>query len=382
MGTKKRVAIFAYCAHVSISPSIINSAMMLSRAGYSVDLVTLQDEHFPVYQFADSNICTFAYPWREPEGFLQVQKARIDFVRWSIHACRGKRYVCFIGVDPEGLLTATLLGAIVKTPVFYYSLELFVPSELRPGWTIRDRLMKSIERFCNQRAVRTIVQNESRAAVLVKNNGIDPLSVLIVPDSPLGLPHISRRDWWHQKFALSSDCKVILQAGGIGYSRLSYELAQAAQEWPDDWVLVLHGWELQPGYIDCIRPLTNSGRVLLSLEPVPYEQLDDLYGSASIGIALYRNVDQNYYHIASGKIPHYLRCGIPVIATDFPNLRRILHDHQCGICVAAPAQIKEAIEAIFRNYGQFSENAQRTYLERLEFGRYFEKVIDEIAALG
>jgi glycosyltransferase involved in cell wall biosynthesis len=175
---------------------------------------------------------------------------------------------------------------------------------------------------------------------------------------------------------------VILQAGGIAEWSLSYELAQAAREWPDDWVLILHGYG-RSEYLDRIQDIAarSNGRILISREMVPYSQLENLIASADIGIALYQNVDQNFFHVASGKVAHYLRCGLPVVAQDFPSLRSLLHDNRCGICVAHPAEVKDAIEHVLLNYEELSHNALRCYVEKLEFGKHFRRVLQKIGEL-
>jgi glycosyltransferase involved in cell wall biosynthesis len=114
---------------------------------------------------------------------------------------------------------------------------------------------------------------------------------------------------------------------------------------------------------------------------VPYETLDDLIASADIGLAFYRPIDLNYLNMASGKLLHYLKCGLPVIATDFPNLRQILEENHCGICVPDENGIVEAARQILGNHDFWSANAARCFQEKFEFERSFDAVIEHIVKI-
>jgi len=380
MGQNKRIGMVVVGHPVFRQPCLINTVVALRREGYQVDLITAYGEEFPEHDFRDDGVSTFTYRWGQPSGFLGRIAKRVGFIALALKVSWGKRYTCLIGVDPGGLIVASLIGAILRVPTIYYSLELYMSGD---NHGIKFRFKKMLERLCNQRAVSTIVQDESRGPCLVTDNQIDRAQILIVPNSPMGEPRITQRDWWHRRFGLRPEQRVILQAGGITEWSLSYELAEAALKWPDDWALILHGYG-RSDYLARIQEIVakSNRRVFLSREMVPYSQLDNLIASADIGIALYRNVDQNFFHMASGKVTHYLRCGLPVVAQNFPNLRSLLHDNRCGICVAHPAEVRDAIEYILLNYEEFSRNAIRCYVEKLEFGKHFQQVLKKIAELS
>lgn len=379
----KHVAIISNYGHLGISPSLLNAAELLAGSGYEVDVFGYESDKFPTPRFHDPSITLHLFPTDKIHRYipvlLQAQVWRGRFLHRLWQDCSQHKYEFLIAVDQEGLFAATILKPFLKAPVVYYSLELSTPSELIK-WGMRNRLLKYIEGWCNRQAIFTIIQDERRAGWLVQHHGIGIKTILLIPNSPLGLPFNTRRDFWHRKYNLAEDKKVFLQAGGIGYSRFSIELVKAAREWPDDWVLVLHGYELTPGYIEQLRQFIIDGRIYLSLDLVPYEQLDELYSSAQIGLSLYRNVDENYYHMASGKVAHYLRCGVPVITANFPNLIETVRDTASGYCISEPSQLYDAARQIFANYQAYREKARSIYLEKLDYGLYFETALEKIEA--
>lgn len=69
---------------------------------------------------------------------------------------------------------------------------------------------------------------------------------------------------------------------------------------------------------------------------------------ARAGLAVLHPV-QSYMESQPTKIYEYMAAGLPVIAADFPNFRKIVEENGCGLCVPPrdPSAIASAIEWIF-----------------------------------
>jgi hypothetical protein len=168
---------------------------------------------------------------------------------------------------------------------------------------------------------------------------------------------------------------------------LSLEIASAASNWNEDVVLVLHERAKRAQTEPYIKQVQQAGcgKVLLSLEPVSYDALDWVVMSGHIGLVFYqKELGPNFSEMAgaSGKLAHYLRCGLPVICLDLPGLVKVVNQYQCGICVSEPGEIQSATEAIFRNYEFYRMNAFKCYEESYEFGRHFREVLRKIEDFG
>lgn len=378
MARRNRIGFVVVDHPVFRQSCLVNAVVALRSAGYEVDLIEWQDGRTPSHEFGDRGVSTYFYRRYARGGVLNGLLGRLGFISLAMKAGREKRYRCLVGVDPEGLIVASLVGLVYRVPIIYYSLELHLSGGRK---TIRSRLRKLLERLCNQHSAWTIIQDWDRATCLMKENRIVPDRFLVVPNTPMGEPKVGRRDWWHKRFGLQPLTKVILYAGGIADWALALEITRATSNWPEDWVLVLHGYG-NPQYLSQVEAVATLGRALVSCEMVPYGQLDDLIASADVGIALYKNLGENFYHAASGKVAHYLRCGVPVVAQDFPNLRNLLHGSGSGICVGEPEDVRSAVEAILQDWQEYSGNAHRCYVEELESSRHFNQVIDKIDGLG
>ncbi|GHT07596.1 glycosyl transferase [Bacteroidia bacterium] len=66
---------------------------------------------------------------------------------------------------------------------------------------------------------------------------------------------------------------------------------------------------------------------------IPFEELPAYTACANIGINLLENKGLNYYYALPNRIFDYIRKNIPVLATDFPEIRRIVAHYSIGTLV-------------------------------------------------
>jgi hypothetical protein len=84
---------------------------------------------------------------------------------------------------------------------------------------------------------------------------------------------------------------------------------------------------------------------------------------------------------ASGKLSHYLKCGLPAITSDTPSLRRLVEGSGCGACVGSPDAVAAAAARIFADLPGYRTRALRCYQEKLEFGRFFGNLLQRLEGL-
>lgn len=378
---KKHICIFVRSPiHAATCPSVFHAVRLLAQNGYAIDLVTTSDHRWrvPAFEGPDVRVLTLSSSvGREIFPGLSL----LRYIILSLRACLGQSYHCFIGVDQDGLTAATVFSILKQAPVVYYSLEIRFSS---PGSGLLQRLRKRLEKWCHKRASLTIIQDAARARLLLKENQVPDAQVANVPNSSAGPPpSFPKERYWNQKYGILIDRTILLHAGGIADYNCVLELARVAHTWPDNWVLVIHGFG-DEAYINQVRQFADGQHVLLSLEMVSPEKLDYLIGSADIGIALYNsNFDPNITQmgLSSGKGFQYLRCGLPVIGSDLPGLHELLVDHGCGVLVSGAEQIESAALEILSKYDEYSSSAHRCYLDHGNFEQCFKRVLGHISQI-
>jgi glycosyltransferase involved in cell wall biosynthesis len=94
-------------------------------------------------------------------------------------------------------------------------------------------------------------------------------------------------------------------------------------------------------------------------------------------------------HLVSGmpsKMFFYMHCGMPIVASDFPGIRRVLNETKCGI-LFRPGDTKELANVLRRvlvddalRY-QLSSNAERAAGQRYNWENESQKLIDLYSSL-
>lgn len=388
----KRVAMVGALWHISVSPSVINSVRMWIRNNYVVDFIAIDTQPEISFQtrFQDEKLNVYVrnnQPVRIGIPLLGGALAMLSLVAFSLRCCKGKKYDCIIGYDPLALSIATALRIFLAAPVIYHSLELYIPGR---DWSWRRRLTKMLERWCNRKASYSIIQDEVRAKCLIEENRIDKSKVLIVPNSFLQDAKTEKNDYLRARFGIGRDKKIVLHIGGMVRYNMVEELIESVPEWHNDCILVLHGWvwqsDIKNDYLNLLKEMAQrSGlydtQIFFSTEFLSQEALDKMVSSADVGVALYHNVDLNFFNMASGKLLQYLKCGLPVVTMDFPNLKEIVEGNRCGVCINDKSEIANGIKEVLSHYDEFGDNAYKCFQDKYEYSRHYQKVIGKIIEL-
>lgn len=66
---------------------------------------------------------------------------------------------------------------------------------------------------------------------------------------------------------------------------------------------------------------------------VPYEIMYRKISEGGVGLILFQNTHYNSYIGLPNKLFDYMMCGLPVVASDFPEIRKVIQTSECGIVV-------------------------------------------------
>src|SRR5262249_5061177 len=170
---------------------------------------------------------------------------------------------CFIGVDPDGLELAHQLAQGTTATLGYYSLELLLSSELVSD---ADRRTKQVERELSRQAAFVVVQDAARGQLLVDDNDLDERRLVLVPNAPLGPARRRPSAYWHRRFELPPEQRVLLHAGSLGAWTGIDQVVDSTPTWPSDWTLVVHTRydAASSAYVRALQARADPGRVCWS----------------------------------------------------------------------------------------------------------------------
>jgi len=275
-----------------------------------------------------------------------------------------------IGVDQVSGLAGWLRSLIRGERFVYLSLELPVnePRGLPRG--LHHRALAS--------ATALIIQDEDRLAALTRDYPCRTRQVFFIPNSTMSdiaPDETTGGNYFRDKFALDPVRfpNIVLQAGTVEDGTYPRELAAAFRE-IEGFALVLHERRKRSPddpFMAGLRDI-NSTTLFLSLDPVPFEEIDRVFRSATIGCALYKDFDSNWGEIAmaSGKLSFYLKHGIPVLMSNLNSLVKLNERYVIGRVILDPGnavEVRQELTEIMGRYEELSANCKRCFKELFDF---------------
>ncbi len=146
--------------------------------------------------------------------------------------------------------------------------------------------------------------------------------------------------------------RMILYQGAVNVGR-GLEWAIPAMRWLDDCVLVICG---NGDLLEEMQALAVSegvaGRVVFTGR-IPAEELDAYTVQADAGLVLLDNLGLSYYYSLPNRIFDFMKFGVPVLATDFPEIRRVVDGCKSGILTSthSPEEIARLIREMLAEWG-------------------------------
>lgn len=231
----------------------------------------------------------------------------------------------------------------------------------------------------------TVVFDEWHARFLEEECGVDRGKMMLLPNADRGRGAVTRTAVLREKFGIPADHLILLHSGGMGGCFQSRELAGESSRWPPQWHLVFHtSYRVaELPYTEEVKSAAGE-RVHFSTEPLPASELRGMVASADIGLALYSRellgLRADLIGLAAGKIGDYLRCGLPVVATDLPSVAPFIKKYRCGVCVRGPEEVADAVRTILDDYDRYREGAVRCFNELWDPESCLEKIGERFAA--
>ena len=264
------------------------------------------------------------------------------------------RCTLFIANDLDTLPACWLASVLRRKKLVYDTHEFFteVP-ELVERPFVR-RVWLAIERWIFPKLKTVITVNESISSAYEKRYGVKVNVVRNIPmKRELGTaPTREALGLLPDRFIL------VMQGAGINVHRGAEEAVLAMKELPGALLLIIGGGDAWPLLERMVNEENLRDRVRL-LGKMPYERMMDFTRNADLGLTLDRDTNLNYRFSLPNKLFDYLHAGIPVLATDLPEVAAIVRAHDAGVVIARPdpALIAQAVK------GLIADPARRTALK-------------------
>lgn len=193
-----------------------------------------------------------------------------------------------------------------------------------------------------------ITVNQSIAAELERRYSVSDVKVIYNAERSLDIPTRSR--WFHDVFGLAADKKVLLLQGGLSAGRNLEVLVDAMRHVRNpSVVLVVLGDGL---LLHSLKKLASAdelrGRVFFH-PVVPQNDLLALTVAADAGVIPYQATCLNNNYCTPNKLFEFIAAGLPILATDLPEIRKLVEGQQIGLVgdSSTPEKLSLLIDVFF-----------------------------------
>jgi glycosyltransferase involved in cell wall biosynthesis len=270
----------------------------------------------------------------------------MEFIlRATVAGWRSKAHVYSAGTT-DALVPAYIASKLARARLIYEAQELYAETDYTPF----PRFWAWIERTLLPKASGITAANAERAQVMNEEYNSPALPVVISNCPPVYDPRNVQRIQWsmhNDQKVWESGAKVVLYQGSIAHGRGLLSLISAMAHLPQYVYLALVGPQ-DAEFVEQARQLAvevGAQDRIVWIDAVPREQLDTFTVSADVGVVFYEPTCRNNYLCAPNKLYDYMMAGLPVVASDLPEPKRVLLETGAGLAVdsSKPADIAEAI---------------------------------------
>lgn len=234
-----------------------------------------------------------------------------------------------------------------------------------------------LERLLINRVDRVITVNESIAQVLASRYHI-PMPIVLM-NCAYTVPEV-RNNILKQRLRLNDNKKIILYQGRYSYTTKALEnLVLSAQFIPNS-IIVFIGYGDAQRLHQVIKENELDTKVKI-LNPVSHQEIHEYVSLADIGvIPLFSNNLNNYLSTPS-KLFEYLMGGVAIVASDLPEIRKIVDSSSAGIFFNSldPQNIARVINEIIEDENRLKDmkkNARQSALTKYNWEMESRKLLE------
>ncbi len=271
-----------------------------------------------------------------------------------------KKADVFHAHDLNTLFIACKMAHKYHAKLVYDSHELYIQRNrpyIPPGWFLKFE--EAFERKYIKKADAVISVSHSIVGYLKKKYNIpEPYLIMNAPSgetvSATSLP--KEQYSLRRQLKIDDEKKILLYTGSITFGR-GLEKVIESMKYLKNFTFVMMGYgsrEFKNHLMNIARNLKVEAGVIF-YGPVPSDKVTLYASSADIGIAPIENVCLSYYYCAPNKIFEYIQSGLPVVASNFPDMRRIVEEHNIGFTcnTSDPTEIYKAVTMIMSDYSAY-----------------------------
>lgn len=251
------------------------------------------------------------------------------FIKSLIIAAKYKPNVIHCN-DNISLPISCALKIISRSSIIYDAHEL--ESNKNHQTKIAGKFVLIIEKLCWKYIDDLITVSSTIGDWYIKNIGEKPTTIIYNTPSfaESELSEYDDGNYLREKFNIASERKIFIYVGAIMPGRGLELLIKSFQIDGNNGAMVIMGYG---DYKEDLLFKINSKNKIFFHEPVPHEQVVPIVKNADYGLCIIENVSLSDFYSLPNKLFEYAFAKVPVLASNFPELSKIVQRYKLGECV-------------------------------------------------
>ena len=350
---------------------VFRQASTLAREGHRVSVVStvFSDQPLQGWEGIELHLIPF-------ERSTSLRLAYPAFWRQAAQRLKALRADAYQAHDLDALWPAGRAARQRDVPLVYDSHEFWVEQSSLVNRRLIRGFWGQLERRLIGRAARVMTVSASIARSLEQTYGIE--EVVLLRNLPLYREPVAS-DRIRQELDIGADRPIVLYQGGfLTANGLEHQIAAAAHLEGAAFVLLGDG-PMEAQLKAQVRHGGLEDKVYF-IDRVPFQELHAYTCSADLGLCLIQGTGKSFYYSLPNKLFEYLIAGLPVLASDFPDMGRLVREEGVGRTAdpSDPEAIAQELMALTgdpqlrQRYGQAAREAAKRYNWEREAGKLIE----------
>lgn len=266
--------------------------------------------------------------------------------------------------DLDTLLPNYLISKKFNIPIVFDSHEIFTEMPAVNG-RFTQKIWRSLESFIVPKLRYMMTASESYADWFAKTYEIG---------RPIVVQNFPRKTENLQDYSLVNSPKIILYQGVINPSRGLDKMIPAMQliENAEFWIAGDGPKKIEYVALTKHLKLENKVKFIGKLHP---EKLREITKKADVGLSIEENNGLSYYFSMPNKVSDYIQARIPVVVSDFPEMRKVVDHFHAGEKIRNYNELADRVKIVLQNGKSFYEESLNKAADELCWEKEEPKIV-------
>lgn len=310
---------------------------------------------------------TISFDWKTKDFKTQLGKTAVykldksksslayyfNFIFILIRELFKKKTDIYFAEDIYTLPFVYFFAKLNKGKVFYNSREIYAHLAGLRNKSFVQKIIAKIESGFIRKVDTVLVTGDMDAEYLKESYGINNLFVL--RNLPKYKTDFSIVDL-HEKFNIPKNNKIILYQGVVLEGRGILKVIDLITEIDSVHFVIVGEGEFRQKFENYVNILDYKDRIHF-IGAVNHSELLNYTAGADLGLALIENISISYYYALPNKLFEYIMAGVPVLASNLPQMKKVIDEHKVGkyVNMDDDDEIKDTLKNILSDQTQLKE---------------------------